>query len=338
MNGKSNTGLIIGGTLLVGTVATILIATRKKNGGNGGEEPVGEAYVSGHVTAIQSSIPIPSVLADATVEIAGRSAVSDENGYYQIVQAIPSGAVTVRLNADGWQPYEIQAYLVPGQNTLNIEMVSPNQYKATLAGFITDGSGAPLPGALISFYLPGQSTVFETYTADQYGFFQRLQVNTGLNLTWKASKPGYAPKEGSLTTVAGINMVNVTLEAGNTWGPAFTFGQITGSVYSDPSLPMLTIPRISVPIMNNSGQAARHKLVVLCDYYTYAQGQTYDDVYLGGSERFLDLAPGQSYVYNYDGLDARGQPGAICVFYQSYADIWVQDELGNRSGSIRLGG
>jgi hypothetical protein len=326
---NSKTGLILLGAAVV--AGTAYIFSRKSNGGGGGGE-TGIAYVSGSLTYGDYGHPIPS----ATVSIGNKSAVTNDQGIFHFPDSFSPGPVTIEVDAEGFNHYAIDEVLIEGDNNFPLYLSSENPIVASISGTITDNNGQPISDAQIS--LSNQGTIELHSNAN--GFFQFTQLQAGLTLNWVVSKSGYASKSGTITTVAGINPLNVVLDLGQTYGPAFSFGQITGGVNPDNYSGLTSLAWISITITNNSGQVAKHKIGTYCDYYAqpYTNTLDYDDAYCSASEKYIQLDPGQSFFYNYDARQSIGQGGFLAVLYQNYADFFVMDELGNKSGTIRLMG
>lgn len=281
---------------------------------------------------------IGGVVADATVSISNKSAVTDSMGHFTIANVSP-GRNTIKVVADGYDTYVSSITLDAGENIVNIN-ISGTSDTASLSGYVLNSdTDEPVVNATVLLSANGQNASVKTNTN---GFFQFLQLTIGATVNWSITATGYVTKYGTITFTSGINSLDVNLDpvVSDTYGAPFTYGQINGLLYSgeDVGQGPVKIPIISIIIHNNSGQPARHKIGVYCDYYAQPYSQIIDaaSLYCGGSEKFVLLNPGESYSYEYDAIRAIGTGAALPALYNNFVDFWIQDENGNRSGSVRL--
>lgn len=333
----NNKILIIGGLAAMGLLIYYL---KKQSTAPPPEEPPPEepppeeppppemASVTGYVAQGDYHLAVEN----AQVTIAGRTVFTNNNGRFNLDNLAP-GPVTIQVIAGGFDPYETEIILLPGENVIEIYLSQVAPYTASVSGFITDINNQPVAGAMVTV------AGYDRYT-DANGFFQFTSMPVA-SVSWRISKDGYETRTGTIVLQPGINTLSITLVqiSPETYGSPFTFGTpYNYGTRPNPAGSGDLIPYFSVPITNNSTAPARHLISVYCDYFN-KQTETiiYDNLFI--TQEYIELAPGQSMMFTFDSYNEwLVNPGGVMVTLGSwtYAHFWIQDEMGNKSAEVSL--
>ena len=137
--------------------------------------PSGPHTISGVVTQMTSSGRVPIRGAFLQESLAGRTAVTDDNGRYRLA-ALPAGDASIQISMLRFETAS-RSVTVSGDTVLDIELQQREQF--TLSGFVTEeltaGNRVPVAGVLVQVEVcPPQRRMFyllaETET-DINGFY-----------------------------------------------------------------------------------------------------------------------------------------------------------------------
>ena len=177
--------------------------------------PLPTGTIAGKVTDAADGSPIEG----ATVSDGTRSAVSDANGNYTIVN-IPEGSYTVTASKGGYETQSISVAVISGQTT-NVDFAL-TMTLGSITGKVTDTiDGSPIERATV---IDGKTFA----VTDANGIYTLSDIPQG-DYTLTASKEGYETASQDVTVVSGqtttanFNLVRISSPTKPMWINNITF-------------------------------------------------------------------------------------------------------------------
>ncbi len=285
----------------------------------------------------------------------------DKDAYYSVSQTITppnTGSITIDIMLDP----VTEPPPPPPQS----------DYSGQIRGHVTS-EGQPVVSAMVTLTY-GNDSVHQTTDASGYYEFSANTmppimtesgqvpwgVIPGFTLDWRVDAQGYDTKTGSFTVVSGWNTIDIQLSpSAPPNSTPFTFEplQVTTKQFIFTSPPYYTyvwkalVPKVTCVITNNSGAAVTHTLAAYADTWDDYTGQLLGSNQMQGfpnTPRTITLQPGQSATLLFDGENYDDPTvGAQFVLIPNNYDapehgdqhkiLWIQDENGNKSQSVRIG-
>ena len=182
-------------------------ARRTAESREGGSEAAPDAPVAGELALRGRVLDVSEKpLAGAEVHSAGRIALTDADGRYQLAVPIPSdGSLTITARFPRFEPAEREIHL-PASGSLREETfrLSPD---LVVAGRVVDDAGEPIARAQVLLHLPGTEKRWSTVTTDADGRFSATPGEAGVfqlrvdapapQETWRASIQSVVVPSGS---------------------------------------------------------------------------------------------------------------------------------------------
>lgn len=189
----------------------------------GREEP-GEMTVLGYVTDIDSGNPIE----DATVVAPGKTAITDDTGYYSL-DDIPTGSYTIITSAVGYKTNFSDITGIPNDEII-WDIKLEKSTTAGLSGTVVNIENVKLRGVLI--HLIGTNFERAVYT-DSKGEYSIANIPAPATYTVTASKAGYDENEKEIDLIKGPNELNFILIPSEE-----KLGTVMGHVYDKDENPL----------------------------------------------------------------------------------------------------